>query len=162
MTTEDYEYVAVDMADKLRAGLVESSLLANRTGDTPPMVIAISKVTNLTSDLMSEGAKWYLMERVKSALPLSTLSRDKNIVFVIPAEHLRDAHRRGTVESDFAAERKPSHAMTATFTSVTRATGKDRTDLYYCEYTITDLKSGEMVWTDKVEFKRVAHGRAWD
>jgi hypothetical protein len=162
MTTQDYEHIAIEIAGKLRAKLLATGELAERRPDSPQMVVAITKVLNLTSDIMSEGTKWYLMARVKNSLPFATLSREKNIRFVISADHLRLARQRGTVEENFAFERQPTHVMTATFSSVTRAVGVDRTDLYYCEYSITALKTGELVWVDKVEFKRTAHGRAWD
>ncbi|HRX85920.1 MAG TPA: hypothetical protein P5572_12955, partial [Phycisphaerae bacterium] len=106
--------------------------------------------------------EWYLMERVASSLPFATLAHEKNVKFVIPADRLRAAKQRGNVEADTGSERQTTHLMTATFTSVTRATGKDRTDLYYCEYQIVDRGTGEIVWNDKVEFKRTAHGRSWD
>jgi len=162
MTTEDYEHIAIEIAGKLKAKLVSSEEFAQRTPDSPPMVVSINKVLNLTSDIMSEGTKWYLMAKVKNSLPFAMLAREKNIQFVISADHLRLARRRGTVEEGFAIERDPTHVMTATFTSVTRAVGEDRTDLYYCEYSITELRTGALVWVDKVEFKRTAHGRAWD
>ena len=126
------------------------------------MTIAINRVTNLTSDMIPESAQWYMMERVKNSQSIGRLSRDKNIVFTIPAEHLRQAKAHGAVEEGFGQARAPTHVMSATFRSVTRSTGKDRTDLYYCEYEITDLATGEIAWTDKVEFKRVAKGESWD
>lgn len=162
MTVEDYQYIATEMGGKLQGKLATSDVFAGRGGESPAMVVSIQKVSNLTSDMIPESARWYLMEKVKSSLPMAALSRDKNIRFVIPAEHLRQARERGAVEDDFANDRAPTHVMTATFLSATRAGGLERTDLYYCEYQLTDLSSGEVVWTDTVEFKRTAHGRSWD
>ncbi len=162
MTVEDYEYVAREMAGNLRRSLVDKGLLASRGPDSPPIVIAVQKVVNLTSDVMSEATKWYLMARVVNSQPLRSLRATKNVYFTIAAEHLREARKRGSVETGFAELRHPTHAMTATFHSVTRSTGVERTDLYYCQYEITDLLTGETVWSDKVEFKRIAHGRTWD
>ena len=161
MTTEDYEHIATDIAAELKSNFIDRGVFAERNPDSPKMAIAITKVENLTDDLMSQGARWYLMSRVANSLPFQTLSRDRNVVFVIPADHLREAKKRGTVEEGFAQFRAPTHVMTATFRSVARSTGIDRTDLYYCEYAIESLE-GELIWTDKVEFKRTAHGRAWD
>lgn len=162
MTTDDYEYIATEIAGKIQAQLGAEGPFANRTPDSPPWVISITKVTNLTSDIMSESTKWYLMEKVASSIPFAQLAREKNVRFVIPADRLRAAKERGTVEQDTGAERQTTHLMTATFTSVTRSTDKDRTDLYYCEYSIVERAGGEILWNDKVEFKRTAHGRSWD
>lgn len=158
LTVEDIHDTAAAMADKLRA----SDLLRERTPDSPRMVIAVQKVENLTMDLIPEPDRWYLVDRVLSSFSLTELSRDKNIAFVIPAEKLAAARSRGTLDADFAAKRNPTHEMTATFRSVTRAAGLNRTDLYLCEYRITDLASGALAWSDNFEFKRAALGRAYD
>lgn len=162
MTADDYQFIASEMAAKLREHLSESPLFSARTPESPKWTIAIQKVQNLTSDMMPESAKWYLMARVRESVPIGSFSRERNIAFTIPAERLREARKRGAVSEDMEAGRKPTHVMSATFLSVTRASGQDRTDLYYCEYTLNDLKTGEVIWTDKVEFKRAAHGRSWD
>jgi len=162
MTVEDYEYIAREIAGNLRHSLVDKGFLAARRPDSPPIVVAVQKVVNLTSDIMTEPTKWYLMARVVNSRALRSLRATKNVRFTIPAEHLEEARKRGWVGPGFAQERHPTHAMTATFRSVTRSTGVDRTDLYYCQYEITDLRTGEVVWSDKVEFKRIAHGRTWD
>ena len=126
------------------------------------MTIAISKVQNLSSDLISESEEWMLMERVRSSLPIVELGKQRNLVFVIPAEHLRGGQARGNLDADFARNRKPTHEMDATFHSATRFKGRDRTDAYLVEYRITDLASGALVWDETFEFKRVAKGLSYD
>lgn len=158
ITVDDIQEVAVEMAGKLRG----SDFLKERGPGSPRMVIAIQRVENLTMDIIPEADRWYLMDRVRSSFSLMELSKEKNIAFVIPAEKLRAAREKGTLEADFATERAPTHEMTATFRSVTRAAGLNRTDLYLCEYRITDLASGELDWSDAFEFKRAALGRAYD
>jgi hypothetical protein len=154
----DLEETTAVMADRLRG----SSLLAERTADSPPMVVAIHKVENLTSDLIPEGQQWWMMHRVRSSQPLLALARDRSIRFVIPAQHLREGMERSAFDEGFAAGRAPTHEMSATFLSATRSAGKDRTDAYLCEYRITDLNSGQLAWTETFEFKRAAFGRAYD
>jgi len=163
MRLDDYDHIAAEIAAKLRDKLATSDEFARRTADSPPMVITITKVRNeMTAEMLSEATKWYLMAKLKSALPLATLSHEKNMVFTVSAEHLRAARRRGTVDEGFAAERAPTHDMVATFKSVVRSSGMDRTDAYFCEFELLDLGTGEVVWDDAVEFKRTAHGRSWD
>lgn len=158
ITVGDIQEVASEMAAKLAA----SDFLKDRGPDSPRMVIAIQKVENLTMDLIPESDRWYLMDKVRSSFSLQELSKQRNIAFVIPAEKLRAAREKGTLEGDFAAERAPTHEMTATFRSVTRAAALNRTDLYLCEYRITDLATGALDWSDAFEFKRAALGRAYD
>jgi hypothetical protein len=158
ISVADLEETTAAVANKLRA----SDLLAQRTPDSPPMIVAIHKVENLTSDIIPEGDRWWMMQRVRASQPILTLSRDKNLRFVIPAEHLQAGIDRGNLEDDFAKDRKPTHEMSATFLSATRAAGKHRTDAYLCEYRITDLASGSLVWTEIFEFKRAAFGKGYD
>lgn len=154
----DLEETTTVIADKLRA----SDFLAERSPASPQMVIAIQKVENLTTDLLPESDRWWMMQRVRASQPILALSRDRNIRFVIPAEHLREGMDRGNFDADFAANRSPTHEMTATFLSATRSAGKDRTDAYMCEYRVTDLSSGSLVWTEVFEFKRAAFGKGYD
>lgn len=155
---QDYTEIASQMSTKLG----ESSFLAERTADSPPIVIAVRKVENLTSDMIPEGAKWYMQLKVMNSLPMGQLKDRRNIAFVVPIDRLREARRQGTVEDEFGGDREPTHVMTAVFRSMTRTEGKARDDYYFCEYQITDLKTRQIVWTDSVEFEKLATDPVWN
>jgi hypothetical protein len=158
LTSGDLDATTAAMAQQLSG----SGFLAERGPGSERMVIAISKVENLSSDMIPVGEQWLLMERVKGSLPIVELGKQKNIAFVIPAEHLREGRARGTLPEEFGAGRAPTHEMAATFHSGTRLAGKDRTDAYLVEYRITDLATGGLVWNGMYEFKRAAAGLAYD
>jgi hypothetical protein len=158
LTMADLDDTTTVMAQKL----AESRLLAERTAESPRMVIAIAKVENLSSDLIPEGEQWMLMQKVKGSLPIVQLGKEKNLAFVIPAEHLMDARRRGTLPEEAALARNPTHEMTATFRSGTRMMGLNRTDAYLVDYRITDLATGILEWDETFSFKRAASGVAYD
>lgn len=155
---DDIEHTAKELAFKLGS----SDLVMDRTSSSPRMVIAIQKVENLSSDVIPEGDRWYIMARVRSSQSVDTISRVRNIAFVIPAEHLRGSSMQTELDREIGSGRAPTHEMTATFRSATRSAGRDRTDLYLCELRVTDLAIGQVVWTDIVEFKKTAFGRAYD
>jgi hypothetical protein len=158
LTTDDLDATTKDMAAKLAS----SKFLADRTPQSERMVIAISKVENLSSDIITESEEWSLMQRVRDSLPIVDLGKQRNLVFVIPAEHLKEGQAKGAYDAEFAKGRRPTHEMDATFRSATRAAGMDRTDAYMVEYRVTNLASGELVWNETFEFKRVAKGRSYD
>jgi hypothetical protein len=158
LTTGDLDATTADMAAKLAS----SKFLAARNAESPKMTIAISKVENLSSDIISEGEEWMLVQKVRDSLALVELGKQRNIAFVIPAEHLKAGQARGNLDADFAKGRKPTHEMDATFRSATRSKGTDRTDAYLVEYRITTLATGELVWDESFEFKRVAKGLSYD
>lgn len=158
LSASDLEATASEISAKLNA----SDFLKGRGPDSPKMVIAINKVENLTSDLIPASEQWWLMQRIRDSMGVQTLSKQRNIKFVIPAKFLNDAQRKNTLPEDVALERSPTHEMSATFRTATRTAKLDRTDAYLCEYRITNLTDGTLEWSDSFEFKRTAFGRAYD
>lgn len=160
MTGDDLEMISTEMA----ASLAGSDAVRGRTAQSPRWVVAFIKVRNLTSDVMTESEQWSIMARVRSGVSLQALGEQRNIRFVIPAEQSRRIMQSDmeTFGVDFGADRKPTHEINATFRSITRADQTNRSELYYCEFQLLDLGTGEPVWSDKVEYKRVAKGHIWD
>ena len=164
MTVDDLNAMAGAMAQSL----AKSDAICSRTADSPAWVISIDKVLNLSSDVMTEAEQWFVISKLRSSLPLQSLAKERNITFVIPAEQVRKMRRdpnldtRGAGGQGFGAERKPTHQMTATFHSATRADATNRTDLYYCEFEIIEFATAIPVWTEKFEYKRGAVGHVWD
>lgn len=152
-----------DMSAEMAASLAGSDFLRERGPDSERMVIAIDRVENLSSDVVPVSEQWYLMERVRASTPIQSLGTQRNIGFVIPAEHLKRLKERGGAEAAMAAERRaPTHAMRGVLRSVTRAVALARTDLYSFECRIIDLSTGDIVWSDSFELKRAAAGLSYD
>lgn len=158
LTAGDMEETAGVMAGKLAA----SSFLSGRTGDSEPVVIAIDRVENLTSDVIPASEQWWLMERLRDAATLQSFARDRNIRFVIPAEHLREGRERGNLPREFGAERAPTHQMSATFRSATRSADRSRTEVYLLDCRITEVGTGALAWSDGIVLKREAFGKSYD
>ena len=154
----DFELVSTELAAKLAA----SDFLKDRTPDSAPITIAVSKVENLTTDLLSEGEKWYLVDSAVDSLAMNQLRTSKNITFVIPAEKLAELRKTLGPEQQVAAARAPTHTLTARMRSLTRAAGRDRTDVYDCEFSIVEIAGGEIAWSGSAALKRVARGRAYN
>lgn len=160
LTADDFVQIAEDVSEQLRG----SDLLADRTPESPRMVVAISRLENLSSDVIPESEQWWLMERLRGAVPIQTLAGRYNIVFAMPVERVRQLRERGLPAGEPVpgGARSPTHEMTGTFRSITRTAGRHRADLYLFEARITDLESGELVWVGATELKRAAFGRSWD
>lgn len=159
MTVDDFEAMTAAMAQSL----LRSDAFAQRGSDSEPWVISIQKVTNLTSDVMPQREQWSIMAQLRGAAPIASLWHEKHVAFVLPAERVVELRRSGVEYGEaFGAGREPTHVMTATFRSATRAQDKHRTELYYTEFEIIDLRTGGPVWHDRFEFKRAARGKLWD
>jgi hypothetical protein len=158
LQTRDFQDISTEVA----ASLQSSDFLRDRTPQSPLMLIAIHKVDNLTTDLLSEGEKWFLMDRVMNSDVMAALRRGRNIRFVIPAERLEAIAERNLWAAPIAPERRPTHTMTAALRNVVRAAGINRTDLYAAHYAITAIDTGETEWTGEYLLKRTATGRAYN
>ncbi|MBL8747044.1 MAG: hypothetical protein JNK58_11905, partial [Phycisphaerae bacterium] len=152
LQTRDFQDISSEIAGSLRS----SAFLRDRTPGSPPIFIAIQKIDNLTTDLLSEGEKWFLMDRVMNSETMAALRKERNIRFLIPMDALDNLN---TWAGPIASDRAPTHTMTAVLRSVTRSAGQDRTDLYSAHYAITALDTGESVWTGEYLLKRTAAGR---
>lgn len=158
ITSADLTEITTEITEQLKA----SSFLANRTPQSPPLTITLRKVVNYTSDVLRDNDRWYLMYRVLDSFSIQELSRERNIRIVIPVERL-DELKVNVPEAERAASlRAPTHVMEAIFRSVTASTGGARTDAYYCQYRISDLSTGEVIWTGSFDFKRAAVGKAYN
>jgi hypothetical protein len=161
MTIADFQTMAASMAQSL----LTSQALADRHPDSPPWTVSIDKVTNLSSDVMTQEEQWAIVAMLRGAAPMQALWDEKNVRFVLPPEQvlaLRHDPDAAEFHHNFAQDRHPTHTMAATFFSVTRATATQRTELYYCEFEILDLARHQSVWIDKFEYKRLAQGHLWD
>lgn len=158
LTVSDFEFVSSEMSAKLAA----SPLLKGRTPGHAPMTVAVSKVENFSTDILSEGEKWYLVDSVLDSDSMRALRDERNIRFVIPAEKLALFRKTLGPEEEVASQRSPSHTLTARIRSVTRAASLDRTDLYACEFSMVELDTGAIVWSDSVLLKRIARGRSYN
>jgi hypothetical protein len=153
LETADIEFTARELAAKLSA----SDFLRERTADSPRITIAITRVENLSADVIPEADRWYLMARVRDSQGVQELLRLRNVVFLLPAVYEQAVNAEVAPEST-----RPTHEMLATLHSSTRSAGRDRTDAYLCEMRITRLDTGEVVWSDIVEFKKTAFGKSYD
>jgi len=156
------------MVAAMASSLAGSDFLRDRTPQSPPIVVVINKVENLTYDVIPPAEEWMLMARVRASLPIQTVGQQKNVVFQITPERVAALRETG-FEVDSQPAPPATHLMAATFRSAERITGTKegepanrREDYYYLEYRIVELASGQMVWSDAFEFKRQAKGRLID
>ncbi|MEX2214786.1 MAG: hypothetical protein WD768_11690 [Phycisphaeraceae bacterium] len=150
----------------MSAKLASSDFLRDRNPSSPPILITINKVENLTSDLIPPAEQWMLMARLQGSLNLVSVRNQKNISFQVPPEYgplIRDAGYNEPLPHSPMF----THTMTATYRSATRTKREDgfvvgRVDLYQMQYRIFDVTTRALVWNDEFAYKREALGRAQD
>lgn len=165
LTQADFTDMATDLAQKLQ----ESEFLKNRTQDSPPIVVTWDKVENLTQDILTQGEQWAIMQKVRDSAGLVQLGKQKALILVIPASLKSEGEQRvggSSYQDGFAGSRAPTHRLDATLRSATRSaaslTAGARTDTYLCDFRVTVLSDGQLVWSDTVALKRAAAGLSFD
>lgn len=163
LQVEDFQAMAAAMSASL------SREFAERGPGDEPWVVSIQRVLNLSGDVLTVGEQWYPMGKLVSSRSMQELWDAHRVKVVIPAERQRLLLARSPGEFDerFGGVRggqrqRPTHVVTATLRSVTRAGFDARTDLYVAEFEMTELASGMPVWNDRFELKRQAVGAVWD
>jgi hypothetical protein len=160
ISADDAQFVVTKTAEKLKT----SAFLADRKSDSPPITITLEKVENLTSDVISEAEQWKFLMEIQGSLDVVKVANSKNIHFQVTPERLAKLRSQGWTKAG-SAYQPPTHVMSAVFHSAARA-GQDkeglvtdRVDQYFLEYSIVELKTGAVAWSDSVEFKKEAIGR---
>ena len=151
-TTRLHDTDILETTDVMSNSLNSSLFFAECQSSKTPIKLSYQKAENLSTDMLRPSEQWLFVERVIDSTPVQELKSNFNITSV------RAAEKMGRVYKD----RDVTHVMTATVTSVTRDAYKDVTDAYKCQYEIVSLKTGEVVWSNSYEIKRVATGLSWD
>ncbi|HYF14404.1 MAG TPA: hypothetical protein VD971_04945 [Phycisphaerales bacterium] len=158
LTTQDFTLLAADVA----AALNQAPAIRERDAASPRWTIAMNKAENLSNDLIPSREQWALVTSVRDHADLVRLGREKNFALIIPAERLREGLASGSLEPGTAADRAPTHELAATILSVSRSAITSRADVYVCEFRLTEIGSGELLWSQTFDIKRAAHGLSFD
>jgi len=148
--------------DVLRA-FATDPVLGRRGPESPPMTIAVGRIENRSSDVITRSEQWYLMQSVaREVASPQGLGTARNIRLVVPAEHADEIRRRGGEWTDFAAGREITHTLNGRFDSITRDTPAGRQELYVFEYTITEIADGRIVTQHAADIRKEAFGLAFN
>lgn len=164
LTASDFDQTIEKMVQSLAA----SDFLRERQPDSPQAWVVINKVENLTTDIIPVAEQWMLVARLQSSVPIKHLAQTKNVRFQITPER-HEMLRQAGFTDELITPPTVTHTLAAVFMSAPRAArdGKggqltSRSDFYYLEYSLLELETREVVWTDTFEIKREARGLAID
>jgi len=144
----------VAMTDQMTASLLNTPAIAQRNADSPPWVVTMYRAINRTSDYLLESERWAFVARLRAQLAKADALRQRNIRFVIPA---------GEEPAEQIGDRTTAtHALYATFESLTVANRNIRSDTYVCAYQLTDLRTDKLVWEDRYEVKYAVERNKFD
>ena len=164
LRASDFDETIAKMAQSLAA----SDFLASRDAQSPAAWVVIDKVENLTTDIIAPAEQWMLVARLQSSLPIRSLAEKKNVRFQITPER-HALLRQAGYEGELGTPPKVTHTLAAVFLAAPRTNRtanrgqvSDRADFYYLEYSLLDLDTRQIVWSDTFEIRRQARGLAID
>jgi len=150
-TTRLKDIDLLETTDVMSGSLKSSLFFVECANSKLPIRLSYQKAENQSSDMLRPAEQWMFVERVLDSAMIQTLKDSYDITTIRAAEKINRSTNRDV-----------THLMTAVVTTVTRDEYKDRTDAYRCQYEIINLQTGELVWSDGYEIKRVASGLSWD
>jgi PBP1b-binding outer membrane lipoprotein LpoB len=148
----------VRMTDQMAASISGNAAVQRIVAEKGPMTIVVEPVVNLmTAAVLPKGQADAFTARVRSLL---SKHAPEKFIWVMN----RDAFyslRNQELNVDLGPEPErvqPEYALTAKFQSLVHETKDRRSDYYLCVYELTNLKSGDVIWSDKYEVKKTAVG----
>jgi len=127
------------------------SILASDT-DFSSAVVVTDRVVNQTNHIMDAGEKELFLRRLRASLSQVDSLREMGIVFVARPDEMSVYSGR---PEHYESGSGPTHALTATFYTLTNVDRTIRTDAYECTFQLQDLRTREVVWEDAYAVKYV-------
>lgn len=129
----------IRMTDQMAASLLASGV------DLTGAVIVADRVVNRTAHIMPPGEKELFLVRLRAMLNQNPALDEAGVVFVARPDELAEASEPMT---DDSTGRGPTHALTATFYTLTHVTRMEREDTYEAAFQLQNLSTREVVWED--------------
>ncbi len=157
LTVSDIDEVTASIIEQL----VEKPVFQDRTEQTPELLITFANAINLSDDLIPDRQRWYLMLRVADAFTATAFAKQRNIVMIIPAERLRRLQRTVWTAQPVGDDRLPTHIITAEINNLQRGDARTRTDQYIFRFIVSELQTGTVLASARVQITRQAFGKIW-
>lgn len=138
------------MTDEMARSIVDSDV------DLSDAVVVADRVVNRTNHIMEEGEKRLFLARLRAQLAQTEVMRERGVRFVAGPEMQPELFVEPAGPDD--AGRGPTHALAATFLTLTNVDRLRREDTYECAFELLNLRSREVVWEDAYRV-RYAVGR---
>ncbi len=157
----DIDFTSVEIVQKW----AESDFMKNRTPDSPRIRLMPSEMENRSSDRLSRVDQRAAVAKVVNDPGIQQLLRDKAIDVLWSMEEVALLKRHGIAVPALEPGDQPTHVFRAEFASIPRAAAakegekaNERIDRFFVTYSIVEIPSRRIDWSDTIEFARAAHG----
>jgi PBP1b-binding outer membrane lipoprotein LpoB len=141
------------MTDKMAASIMGDPYILQEM-QKGPMKIVIKPVENQTNEIIRDNRRELFVHRLQGLLATQPSLRDK-FVWVVNRSDYEKLRAEEIPDVGPSEDRiQPEYALWATFLADTRATAKGRSDIYLCQYKLTNLQTGAELWTGQYETQK--------
>jgi PBP1b-binding outer membrane lipoprotein LpoB len=148
----DLQQMTDDMAAKIVADPQVQAAIA-KEGQLPVVVQPVEN--QMVAEVLPRGPAQAFTARVRVLLSKHAPDR---FLWVMNRDAFYELRNR-EVDIDLGPQPErvqPRYALTSIFSSLTKEDPKRRSAYYLCEYQLTDLASGNLLWTGSYEVKKIA------
>ncbi len=154
----------VRMTDAMARSLVASGIDFQYRENSAPdnrFIIVTYRVVNRTNHIIEAGEKELFLNRLRTLLNQQGVLRAEGVVFVARPDEL-SVYSEPMGDAESKNSTGPTHALTATFATLTNVDRQHRADSYECAFQLQELKTRQIVWEDAytVEYS-TGRGKMW-
>ncbi|MEM1166302.1 MAG: hypothetical protein AAGI30_08430 [Planctomycetota bacterium] len=156
----------IEITNSVRTSFASSPFFTSRSATSVPITIEPGRVTNVSNERLTGGDQRAMLTRVLYEPGIHRQLASRNIRLLRPTESPELLNQSWAT---YFSQTPPTHVLNAQFSSASRqaAVGDTlspdaRSDLFIVDYTLVELASRDVVWSDQFELKRFATGRTID
>ena len=144
----------VEMTEDMTGKILADPEVQSQLAQKGRLKVVIQPVENrMVGEVLPRGAKEAFVARLRSLLQERA---PEKFAWVMNRDNWHAIRARELDPGPDPARVQPEYALTARFSSITDESSRHRSSYYLCVYNLTDLNSGQTLWTDKYEVKKSA------
>jgi hypothetical protein len=144
----------VEMTERMTGAILGDPEVQSELARKRKLKVVIQPVENrMVGEVLPRGAKEAFVARLR--VLLQERAPDK-FTWVMNRDNWYALREKELDRGPDPDRVQPEYAMTARFSSITDESSKHRNSYYLCVYSMTDLNSGQQLWTGSYEVKKSA------
>ena len=144
----------VEMTEDMTAKILADPQVQTQLAQKGKLKVVIQPVENrMVGEVLPRGAKEAFVARLRALLQERA---PQKFTWVMNRDNWYAIREKELDRGPDPDRVQPEYALTARFSSITDESSKHRSSYYLCVYNLTDLNSGQSLWTDKYEVKKAA------
>ena len=144
----------IEMTEQMTGSIVADPKVQSDLNQKGKLKVVIQPVENrMVGEVLPRGAKEAFVARLRNLL--AERAPDK-FTWVMNRDNWYALRDKELDRGPDPNRVQPEYGLTARFSSITDESSKHRSSYYLCVYTLTDINSGQLLWTNQYEVKKSA------